>query len=131
MANTTRRPLTLRKVLFIGAACQAFLWVELLGSPYSKEVIVRVLMLTAAAVTLFAVTYAAAPRWLFVASGVIHISAIAVYCSLPAVAGGESVEGFQMMVMSGLVIIVIGPPMFNTIILACLAVQRDGGLPSR
>jgi hypothetical protein len=51
----------------------------------------------------------------------LHSLAIGVFCLLPLIVGGESQEGLAFLIGTGLIVLVTGPPAFNSVLpLRCI-----------
>lgn len=59
----------------------------------------------------------------FVAA-VVNGSTVVCYCLMPVVLGGEYKEGFALMVGSGLIVLIIGPPAINATLLVIAGMPR-------
>jgi hypothetical protein len=117
----------MRALIGVCSCCQFLLWLFLFGSPYPEEVPPRVMMLAGAMLAGLVAAGAKPMRWFAIGAALFNLSAIAACCLLPAIYGGEFVEGFILVVMSGIIFLMVGPAALNIALLASLAIFQSQG----
>jgi hypothetical protein len=104
-------------VIFI-SVCQGLLSVAALFAVgvIDTEAIPIALFLLGAAVSWFVAIRGFPRHQALVAAGA-NVSAVVCYCLMPAIFGGEYEVGFDMMRESGLILLIVGPPAINAVLL--------------
>lgn len=114
----------MRIELGVSSVFQILLWTLLFGSPFWVEVPARLLMLAGGVFALLFALGAMSSRRFAIAADLVNVFAISAYCLVPVVCGGEAVEGFLMMVFSGLIVLILGPPALNAALLSWMIVFK-------
>jgi hypothetical protein len=100
-------------------------------SGYPGEGAYPFLLLLGALAALVSSFFSSGPSWILFAAAGANILAIVAYCVPPFVVDGKAQVGFVLMLSTGLILVVIGPPAINAILLVSIATQRpkrlDGG----
>jgi hypothetical protein len=109
---------------------QLVLWTAVLQAVYPEEAVCKLLMVTAAGISLALSIIAPGKRWLLYSGAVLHLLGILSYILPALIEDGEMMEGLLMMSVSGWIVLIILPPALNIVLLLYLAFLDPRHRPS-
>jgi hypothetical protein len=132
MQANLRYAASMRNGVLLTSLCQGLLALAAIvavGAP-EPELVPVLLSLAGSAMAAFA-AFRGFQRYPALTAAGVNALAIASYCLVPVIFGGEYREGFAFVAGTGLIVLVVGPPAINAILLLMADQRSRSTLPHR